>query len=128
MVFLCSYQPPRDTASLCDPGLSFIKSWAEETFLLAQSGAQHPGTLCEWQACGSHRRLTPFLSPQLHALSAGLKAMLSDFCTQGVEQCRRACGGHGYSKLSGLPSLLTRVTASCTYEGENTVLYLQTAR
>ncbi|XP_027378327.1 peroxisomal acyl-coenzyme A oxidase 2 isoform X1 [Bos indicus] len=68
------------------------------------------------------------LLPELHALSAGLKAMLSDFCTQGVEQCRRACGGHGYSKLSGLPSLLTRVTASCTYEGENTVLYLQTAR
>ncbi|XP_061253389.1 peroxisomal acyl-coenzyme A oxidase 2 isoform X4 [Bos javanicus] len=67
------------------------------------------------------------LLPELHALSAGLKAMLSDFCTQGVEQCRRACGGHGYSKLSGLPSLLTRVTASCTYEGENTVLYLQTA-
>ncbi|XP_027814039.2 peroxisomal acyl-coenzyme A oxidase 2 [Ovis aries] len=68
------------------------------------------------------------LLPELHALSAGLKAMLSDFCTQAVEQCRRACGGHGYSKLSGLPSLLTRVTASCTYEGENTVLYLQTAR
>ncbi|XP_040102445.1 peroxisomal acyl-coenzyme A oxidase 2 [Oryx dammah] len=68
------------------------------------------------------------LLPELHALSAGMKAMLSDFCTQGVEQCRRACGGHGYSKLSGLPSLLTRVTASCTYEGENTVLYLQTAR
>lgn len=54
--------------------------------------------------------------------------MLSDLCTQAVEQCRRACGGHGYSKLSGLPSLLARVTASCTYEGENTVLYLQTAR
>ncbi|XP_043741367.1 peroxisomal acyl-coenzyme A oxidase 2 isoform X2 [Cervus elaphus] len=68
------------------------------------------------------------LLPELHALSAGLKAMLSDLCTQAVEQCRRACGGHGYSKLSGLPSLLARVTASCTYEGENTVLYLQTAR
>lgn len=68
------------------------------------------------------------LLPELHALSSGVKAMVADFCTQGTELCRRACGGHGYSKLSGLPSLVTRVTASCTYEGENTVLYLQTAR
>ncbi|MEJ1276738.1 acyl-Coenzyme A oxidase 2 branched chain [Cricetulus griseus] len=68
------------------------------------------------------------LLPELHALSAGMKAMISDFCTQGAEICRRACGGHGYSKLSGLPTLVTQVTASCTYEGENTVLYLQMAR
>ncbi|XP_066207081.1 peroxisomal acyl-coenzyme A oxidase 2 isoform X2 [Saccopteryx leptura] len=68
------------------------------------------------------------LLPELHSLSSGLKAMVSEFCTQGTELCRRACGGHGYSKLSGLPSLVTRVTASCTYEGENTVLYLQMAR
>lgn len=73
-----------------------------------------------------------FLGPiwflQLHALSSGIKAMVSDFCSQGTELCRRACGGHGYSSLSGLPSLVARVTASCTYEGENTVLYLQVAR
>jgi alkylation response protein AidB-like acyl-CoA dehydrogenase len=65
---------------------------------------------------------------QLHALSTGMKAMSSDFCAQGTEICRRACGGHGYSKLSGLPTLVTQAIASCTYEGENTVLYLQVAR
>ncbi|XP_049632143.1 peroxisomal acyl-coenzyme A oxidase 2 isoform X2 [Suncus etruscus] len=68
------------------------------------------------------------LLPELHALSSGMKALLSELCTQGTETCRRACGGHGYSMLSGLPSLVTKVTASCTYEGENTVLYLQVAR
>ncbi|KAM9185557.1 LOW QUALITY PROTEIN: peroxisomal acyl-coenzyme A oxidase 2, partial [Dugong dugon] len=68
------------------------------------------------------------LLPELHVLCAGLKALMSDSCTQGAELCRRACGGHSFSKLSGLPSLVTRVTASCTYEGENTVLYLQVAR
>ncbi|XP_068940340.1 peroxisomal acyl-coenzyme A oxidase 2 [Petaurus breviceps papuanus] len=66
--------------------------------------------------------------PELHALSAGMKAMVSDHSILGAEICRRACGGHGYSLLSGLPFLVTKVTASCTYEGENTVLYLQTAR
>ncbi|XP_038666442.1 peroxisomal acyl-coenzyme A oxidase 2-like [Scyliorhinus canicula] len=68
------------------------------------------------------------LLPELHALSAGLKALISEACSAGVEVCRRACGGHGYSMLSGLPSLYTRVVASCTYEGENTVMQLQTAR
>lgn len=57
-----------------------------------------------------------------------MKATFADFCAQGAEICRRACGGHGYSKLSGLPTLVARATASCTYEGENTVLYLQVAR
>jgi len=47
---------------------------------------------------------------------------------QGIEQCRLACGGHGYSLASGLPKIYVQTTAACTYEGENTVLFLQTAR
>nr|CAB3219770.1 peroxisomal acyl-coenzyme A oxidase 2 [Phallusia mammillata] len=65
---------------------------------------------------------------EIHALSASFKASVSEQCTEGVEVCRRACGGHGYSQASGLPHLLSKVTPTCTYEGENTVLYLQTAR
>ncbi|KAM4023059.1 peroxisomal acyl-coenzyme A oxidase 2-like [Anomaloglossus baeobatrachus] len=66
--------------------------------------------------------------PELHALTAGMKAFATEICSNGVEVCRKACGGHGYSLYSGLPSLYTKVTASCTYEGENTVLHLQVAR
>ncbi|XP_032637700.1 peroxisomal acyl-coenzyme A oxidase 2 isoform X1 [Chelonoidis abingdonii] len=66
--------------------------------------------------------------PELHALTAGIKAIITEYCTAGAEVCLRACGGHGYSALSGLPSLYTKLAASCTYEGENTVLFLQTAR
>ncbi|XP_053326091.1 peroxisomal acyl-coenzyme A oxidase 2 [Spea bombifrons] len=66
--------------------------------------------------------------PELHALASGMKAYLTEVCSSGVEICRKACGGHGYSLFSGLPSLYTKVVASCTYEGENTVLHLQTAR
>ncbi|KAG9471665.1 hypothetical protein GDO78_013931 [Eleutherodactylus coqui] len=66
--------------------------------------------------------------PELHALTAGIKALATEICSNGVEVCRKACGGHGYSLYSGLPSLYTKVTASCTYEGENTVLHLQGAR
>ncbi|XP_044307997.1 peroxisomal acyl-coenzyme A oxidase 2 isoform X2 [Varanus komodoensis] len=68
------------------------------------------------------------LLPELHALASGIKVIMTDYSSAGVEVCRRACGGHGFSLLSGLPSLYTRLVAACTYEGENTVLLLQTAR
>ncbi|NWU94842.1 ACOX2 oxidase, partial [Upupa epops] len=66
--------------------------------------------------------------PELHAFSSGFKAMVTQCSTSAVESCLRACGGHGYSSLSGLPSLYTKILASCIYEGENTILFLQTAR
>lgn len=65
---------------------------------------------------------------QLHALSAGLKAVSSWDATNGIEACRLACGGHGYSQASGIPKIYVDVCPSCTYEGENTVMTLQTAR
>ncbi|XP_053151016.1 peroxisomal acyl-coenzyme A oxidase 2 isoform X2 [Hemicordylus capensis] len=68
------------------------------------------------------------LLPELHALASGIKVIASEYSSAGVEVCRKACGGHGYSLLSGLPSIYTKLVASCTYEGENTVLLLQTAR
>ncbi|XP_053576927.1 peroxisomal acyl-coenzyme A oxidase 2 [Bombina bombina] len=66
--------------------------------------------------------------PELHALAAGVKAFATEICSNGVEVCRKACGGHGYSLFSGIPTLYTKVVASCTYEGENTVLHLQASR
>lgn len=46
----------------------------------------------------------------------------------GVEMCRLACGGHGYMTCANFSATYGLVTAMCTYEGENTVLLLQTAR
>uniref|UniRef100_A0A8B9KZ48 Acyl-coenzyme A oxidase n=1 Tax=Astyanax mexicanus TaxID=7994 RepID=A0A8B9KZ48_ASTMX len=45
-----------------------------------------------------------------------------------IEVCRMSCGGHGYSRCSSLPDIYVTFTATCTYEGENTVMMLQTAR
>ncbi|XP_028031521.1 probable peroxisomal acyl-coenzyme A oxidase 1 [Bombyx mandarina] len=66
--------------------------------------------------------------PELHALSCCLKAVSTADAAQCVERCRLACGGHGYMLSSNLPTSYGLVTAACTYEGENTVLLLQTAR
>ena len=46
-----------------------------------------------------------------------------------VQTCRFRCGGHGYSMSSGLPTIYADVLApACTYEGDNIVMMLQTAR
>lgn len=66
--------------------------------------------------------------PELHALACCLKAVACSDSANGVEQFRLACGGHGYMDSSNLPAIYGLVTATCTYEGENTVLLLQTAR
>ncbi|XP_060077958.1 peroxisomal acyl-coenzyme A oxidase 1-like [Ylistrum balloti] len=66
--------------------------------------------------------------PVLHALSAGLKAFSSWGASAGIEVCRMSCGGHGYSLASGLPKIYTNITPACTYEGENSVMMLQTAK
>ncbi|KGL78376.1 Peroxisomal acyl-coenzyme A oxidase 1, partial [Tinamus guttatus] len=66
--------------------------------------------------------------PELHALTAGLKAFTTWIANAGIEECRMACGGHGYSRCSSLPDIYVTFTPTCTYEGENTVMMLQTAR
>lgn len=66
--------------------------------------------------------------PELHAIACCLKAVCTNEATQAVQTCRLACGGHGYLNSSGFNDIYGSVTAAQTYEGENTVLFLQTAR
>lgn len=54
--------------------------------------------------------------------------MCTNEATQAVQTCRLACGGHGYLASSAFNDIYGSVTAAQTYEGENTVLFLQTAR
>ncbi|PSN29864.1 putative peroxisomal acyl-coenzyme A oxidase 1 [Blattella germanica] len=65
---------------------------------------------------------------QLHALSCCLKAVCTAEAAHSVEVFRLSCGGHGYMTCSNFSSIYGNATASCTYEGENTVMLLQTAR
>jgi acyl-CoA oxidase len=38
----------------------------------------------------------------LHASASGLKSLTTTMAVDCLEECRRACGGHGYSMFSGL--------------------------
>lgn len=61
-------------------------------------------------------------------LSCALKALASTEVGNFVEILRQSCGGHGYMASSNFPRLYCLATAAETIEGENTVLWLQTAR
>lgn len=43
--------------------------------------------------------------PEVHATSSGLKSLTTTITAEGIETCRRACGGHGYTLSSGLGTL-----------------------
>lgn len=66
--------------------------------------------------------------PELHSLSCCLKVLSTDEAAQSVQTCRLACGGHGFLNSAGFNDIYGHVAAAQHYEGENTVLLLQTAR
>lgn len=64
----------------------------------------------------------------LHATSCGLKALGSTIAAEGLEVCRRACGGHGYSNYSGIGQWYADYLPTTTWEGDNYMLTQQVAR
>jgi len=64
----------------------------------------------------------------LHATSCGLKALSSTIAAEGLEVCRRACGGHGYSSFSGIGPWYSDYLPTTTWEGDNYMLTQQVAR
>ncbi|GAM82832.1 hypothetical protein ANO11243_008180 [Dothideomycetidae sp. 11243] len=68
------------------------------------------------------------LLADLHATSCGLKSLASSTAVDGLEVCRRACGGHGYSNFSGIGSWYADYLPTATWEGDNYMLTQQVAR
>lgn len=62
----------------------------------------------------------------MHASTCALKSCCTYLTADGIEECRRACGGHGFSLLSGLPKLYADFFQSFTPEGDNWLLTQQT--
>jgi len=65
---------------------------------------------------------------ELHVMAAGLKAFSTWACLDSLEKCRQTCGGHGYSAYSTFPQLISDFAIQCTWEGDNTVLMMQSGR
>ncbi|KAG9603418.1 acyl-CoA oxidase, partial [Aureobasidium melanogenum] len=65
------------------------------------------------------------LLADLHATSCGLKSLASSTAVDGLEVCRRACGGHGYSSFSGIGTWYADYLPTATWEGDNYMLTQQ---
>lgn len=66
--------------------------------------------------------------PVIASTAAGLKALSTFLCLQGIEECRKCCGGNGYLLNSGVAALAADYAWQTTAEGDYVVLLLQTAR
>ncbi|KAF8636086.1 hypothetical protein AX17_003791 [Amanita inopinata Kibby_2008] len=65
---------------------------------------------------------------EMHAITSGLKVIVSSTAVQDLEVARRSMGGHGYSVFAGLGRLYADYLPSVTYEGDNFVLDKQVTR
>jgi len=68
------------------------------------------------------------LMPELHASSAGLKAMCTFEAAQGLEDCRKCCGGHGVLLAAGVGAMAADYATYNTAEGDRILLELQTSK
>lgn len=63
-----------------------------------------------------------------HLQTVGAKVYSTEISGHGVETCRIACGGHGYSALSGFGRMYANAINAVTYEGDNYVVGQQVPR
>lgn len=65
---------------------------------------------------------------ELFSVSAGVKAITTWACAHTIDQCRQACGGHGYSAYNGFGRAYSDWVIQCTWEGDNNILCLSAGR
>lgn len=63
---------------------------------------------------------------EIHAMVSCSKPLLTWSVLAAAQQCREACGGHGYLKCANLGDIRSNHEATVTYEGDNNVLSQQT--
>ncbi|XP_041976993.1 peroxisomal acyl-coenzyme A oxidase 3-like [Aricia agestis] len=63
---------------------------------------------------------------EIHALVSCSKPLLTWTVLEAAQQCREACGGHGYLKCANLGDIRSNHEPTVTYEGDNNVLSQQT--
>jgi acyl-CoA oxidase len=65
---------------------------------------------------------------ELESLAAGLKATASWHATSTIQTCRECCGGAGYMAVNRFAALKADTDIFTTFEGDNTVLMMLTAK
>lgn len=76
----------------------------------------------------SNGKVTKIEVADLHASTSSLKSFTTTVAADGIEDCRKACGGHGFLMCSGIPELFTTYLQNPTVEGDNQMLPQQVAK
>lgn len=64
---------------------------------------------------------------EYHAILSSVKVLTTESAFEGIHQCRKICGGLGYSKFVKLGEYLAKHDINLTWEGDNNILLQQTA-
>ncbi|XP_054269521.1 peroxisomal acyl-coenzyme A oxidase 3-like [Macrosteles quadrilineatus] len=76
---------------------------------------------------GQNQEEAAGLGTEFHVISSAAKPLAGWIARDAIQECREACGGHGYLKCAGLSDIRNDHDANCTYEGDNNVLVQQTS-
>ncbi|KAF4125524.1 acyl-CoA oxidase [Geosmithia morbida] len=116
------------TFALHFTGRSMISLYEENQQRVARK--QEPPKLKDANRRPGPEELNPGadLMADLHATSCALKSYGSTVAGEGLEVCRRACGGHGYSSFSGIGTWFADYLPTLTWEGDNYMLTQQVCR
>ena len=60
--------------------------------------------------------------------SGSLKSTATWLGAEAIDQCRQACGGHGYSSYNGFGKAYNDWVVQCTWEGDNNVLAMSVGK
>ncbi|CAH2086048.1 unnamed protein product [Euphydryas editha] len=62
---------------------------------------------------------------EIHAIVSSCKPLLTWGALRAAQQCREACGGHGFLKRANIGDIRSNHEPTVTYEGDNSVLSQQ---
>jgi acyl-CoA oxidase len=65
---------------------------------------------------------------ELHIIISIFKPICSRLTAAGLQECREACGGHGYLAKARLGQIRDNNDATITWEGDNNIILQQTSR
>lgn len=67
------------------------------------------------------------MGAEIHVLTCSGKATVGWMARDCIQECREACGGHGYLQAAGIGYLRDDHDSNNTYEGDNNVIVQQTS-